>query len=267
MPVTSPGTAVGAVTAMKPFSAPRDVKGALIKTAAALPHLIIASLLWLVFLAALPPTIGVGITVLGASVLVLLAAGVAEGLAVRILCAARRPTFEEARRLMVPVRLVARWVDVSGIQLRVVAHGRPVDAVGRRQILVAEEVVDACLAGQMTDDDVAALIINGIGRLRCGRTRFDLACLLWTVPWDLIRGFVVGAGRRLAWVPLGRFAWQTRGIVGAIAVVLQTQAGRWPSALIILAFIALTYLIPLWGGGWERHLADQATLFTKELGC
>jgi hypothetical protein len=63
-----------AVTAMKPTSAPpgRDVKEALIKTAAALPHLIIASLLWLVFIAALPPTIGVGVTVLGASVLVLL---------------------------------------------------------------------------------------------------------------------------------------------------------------------------------------------------
>ena len=58
---------------MKPTSARagRDVKGALIKTAAAL-HLLIAGLLWLVFIAALPPTIGVGVTVLGASVLVLL---------------------------------------------------------------------------------------------------------------------------------------------------------------------------------------------------
>jgi hypothetical protein len=59
---------------MKPTSAPagRDIKGALIKTAAALPHLIIASLLWLVFIAALPPTIGVDVNVLGAFVLVLL---------------------------------------------------------------------------------------------------------------------------------------------------------------------------------------------------
>ena len=59
---------------MKLTSAPpgRDVKGAVLKTAAALPHLIIASLLWLVFIAALPPTIGVGVTVLGAFVLVLL---------------------------------------------------------------------------------------------------------------------------------------------------------------------------------------------------
>jgi hypothetical protein len=62
------------MTAMKPTSARagRDVKGALIKTAAALPQLIIASLLWLVFIAALPPTIGEGVTALGASVLVLL---------------------------------------------------------------------------------------------------------------------------------------------------------------------------------------------------
>jgi len=253
---------------MKPSSAPpgRDVKGALIKTAAALPHLMIASLLWLVFITALPSTIGVGVAVLGAFVLVLLAVGVAEGLAVRILRAARRPTPEEARRLVVPLRLVADWVDVSGIQLRVVAHGRPVDAAGRRQILVAQEVVDAYLAGRMTDRDVAALIVHGIGRLRWGRTRFDLAGLLWTVPWDLIRGLAVGTGRLLAWVPLARFAWQTRVIVGAIAVVLETQAGRWPSALIIAAFIALTYLIPPWGRAWERHLAEQANRFTSEHG-
>ena len=253
------------MTAKKPTSAPpgRDVKGALIKTAAALPHLIIASLLWLVFIAALPPTLEVGVTVLGASALVLLAVGVAEGPAVRILRAGRRPTPEEARRLMVPLRLVADWVDVSGIQLRVVAHGRPVDAAGRRQILLAQEVVDSYLAGRVTDGDVAALIVHGIGRLRWGRTRFDLACLLWTVPWDLIRGLVVGTGRLLAWVPLGRFAWQTRVIVGAIAVVLETQGGRWPSALIIAAFIALTYLIPPWGRAWERHLAQQANHFTS----
>jgi hypothetical protein len=250
---------------MKPTSAPpgRDVKGALIKTAAALPHLIIASLLWLVFIAALPPTIGVAVTVLGASVLVLLAVGVAEGLAVRILRAARRPTPEEARRLVVPLRLVADRVDVTGIQLRVVAHGRRVDAGGRRQILVAQEVVDSYLAGRMTDGDVAALIVHGVGRLRCGRTRFNLAGLLWTAPWDLICGLVVGTGRLLAWVPLGRLAWQTRIIVGAIAVVQETHAGRWPSALIIAAFIALTYSIPPWRRAWERHLDEQANLASR----
>jgi hypothetical protein len=116
----------GAVSAMRPTSAPpgRDVKGALIKTAAALPHLIIASLLWLVFLAALPPTIGVGVTVLGASVLALLALGVAEGLAVRILRAARRPTPAEARRLGGPTavgRQLGRrhWHPAAG------GHQRP----------------------------------------------------------------------------------------------------------------------------------------------
>ena len=248
---------LGAVAAIKPNSAPpgQDLKGALIKTAAALPHLIIASLLWLVLIAALPRTIGVGVTVLGASVLILLAVGVAESLAVRILRAARRPTPQEARRLVVPLQLVADRVDVSGIQLRVVAHGRPVDVAGRRQILLAQEVVDAYLTGRVTDGEVAALIVHGIRRLRGSQTRFDLAGSLWIVPWDLLRGLVVGTGRVLAWVPLGRFAWQTRVIVGAIAVVLETQAGRWPSALIIAAFIALTYLVPHWGRAGERHVS------------
>lgn len=236
------------------------------KTAAALPHLIIASLLWLVFITALPPTIGVGVTVLGVSSLVLLVVGVAEGPAVRILRAARRPTIEEAKRLVVPLRLVAYSFDVTGIQLRVVAHGRPVDAAGRRQILLAQEGVDAFLTRRMTDSDMAALIVHGIGRLRWGRTRFDLAGTLWTVPSDLICGLVVGTGRLLAWVPLGRFAWQTRVIVGAIAVVLETQAGRWSSALIVVAFIALTYLIPHWDRAWQRHLAQQANHYTSERG-
>jgi hypothetical protein len=267
-PSNRQGQLLGALTTMKPTSASqgRDVKGALIKTAAALPQLIIASLLWLVFIATLPPTIGVGVTVLGASVLVLLAVGLAEGFAVHILRAARRPTPEEARRLVVPLRLVADRVDVSGIQLRVVAHGRSVDAAGRRQILVAQEVVDAYLAGRMTDRDMAVLIVHGIGRLRWGQTRLDMAGWLWTVPWELIRGLVVRTGRLLAWVPLGRFAWQTRVIVGTIAVLIETQAGRWPSASIIAAFIALTYLIPTLGRAWERHLADQANIFTSQHG-
>lgn len=251
---------------MRTTSSPaeRDVTGALLKTAATLPHLIIASLFWLVFIDALPPTIGAGVTVLGASVLVLLAVGLLEGPAVRILLAAPRPTREEARRLVVPLRLASGWVDVSGIQLRVVAHGRPVNAVGRRHVLVAQEVVDAYLAGRMTDRDMAELIVHGVGRLRWGWTRFDLAGFLWTVPWDFVRGLVLRTGRLLAWVPLGRFAWQTRLIVGAISVVLETQAGRWPSAIIAAAFIVFTYLLPLWGRAWERHLDEQPASFTAD---
>jgi len=74
MPVTSPATAARGSDRHEADqrSARRDVKGALIKTAAALPHLIIASLLWLVPIAALPSTIGLGVAVLGAFVLVLL---------------------------------------------------------------------------------------------------------------------------------------------------------------------------------------------------
>lgn len=167
---------------------------------------------------------------------------------------------------MVPMRLVAEWVDIRGIQLRVVAQDHPVDAIGRRQILVAQEVVAVYLAGRMTDRNMAALVVHGVGRLRCGRTRFDLACLLWTVPWDRIRGSVLRAGRLLVWVPLGLFAWHSRVLVGSVAVVLEIQAGRWPSALIVAGFIALTYLIPHWDLAWERHLSEQATLFASEHG-
>ncbi|WP_454228158.1 hypothetical protein [Propioniciclava flava] len=45
-------------------------------------------------------------------------------------------------------------------------------------------------------------------------------------------------------MPLGRFAWQTRFVVGAIAVVLEAQAGRWPSPIVIALFVAVSYLMP-----------------------
>ncbi len=82
--------------------------------------------------------------------------------------------------------------------------------------------------------------------------------MFWTAPWDFIRGLVAGAGRHLAWVPLGRFAWQTRFLVGSIAVLLEAQAGRWPSSIIIVTFVALSYLMPRWRGSWERQLTVAA---------
>ena len=120
---------------------------------------------------------------------------------------------------------------------------------------------------RLTDYEVAGLITHGIGRLHWGHTRFDLLWVFWTAPWDFIRGLFVGAGRHLAWVPLARFAWQTRFIVGAIAVVLETQAGRWPSSIIIGAFITFTYVMPFWHRSWERHVTDASDRYVAQAGC
>ena len=233
-----------------------DSRGLLLKAAGVVPDVIIGSMIGLVIVAALPPTVGFVVTIAVAAVAAVLAAGLAETSAVRFLHGARRPTPTEAMRLAAPWRLVASWVDTTGVHLRIVRNGPPVVTAGRRHVLLARDVLDAYRAGQLTDYEVAGLITHGIGRLHWGHTRYDLLWVFWTAQWDFIRGLFVGAGRRLAWVPLGRFAWQTRVLVGVIAVVLETQAGRPAFATIIAAFITLTCLTPHWRRSWEQHLDE-----------
>jgi len=148
-----------------------------IKTAAALPHRIVASLLWLVITATLPWMTGLDVTVFGGSLLVLLALGVAERPVVRILRTSGRPTPDEARGPVV----ICGWPPTGSTSAaHPAACCRPppsVDAVGRRQIPMTREVVDAYRARRMAGRAVAALIVQGIGRLRWGRTPLDLAGL------------------------------------------------------------------------------------------
>ena len=57
----------------------------LLKAAVVIPDVFIASLLWLVIGAALPVTIGLGLTVVGIALGALLAAGLGEDAVVRVL--------------------------------------------------------------------------------------------------------------------------------------------------------------------------------------
>lgn len=66
-------------------------------------------------------------------------------------------------------------------------------------------------------------------------------------------------GRRSAQIPLIQFAWRMRFLIGSIAVVLEAQAGRWPSPIIIEAFITLSFLHPYARRAW--------TMAHEELGC
>lgn len=243
-----------------------DSRGLLLKTAVVASDVIISSLIGLVIFAALPPAVGFGVTVASVALAAVLAAGRGENTAVWILHGACHPTRNEVMRLAVPWRLVTSRVETDGVHLRIVTHGPPVSTAGRRHVLLASALVDAYRAGQITDGEVASLIAQGIARLHFGHTRFDLLWLFWTWPWDFLRGLVVGAGRHLAWIPLGRLAWQTRFIVGGIAVVHETQAGRWPSPVIIAPFIALSYLMPRWRRTWEQHVTGAADRYVAEVG-
>lgn len=228
--------------------------GLLLKAAVVISDVIISSLLWLVIVAALPPAVGFALTVVGAVIGALLAAGLGEDVAVLLLYRARRATPAEAPRLRVAWRIATHQLDADGIRLRIVTHGAPIATAGRRHLLLSREVVDAYCANLINAHAVAALVTEGIGRLHHGHTRFDLLWTFWTIPWDFIRGIAHEIGRRLAWIPLVQLAWRTRAVVGTIAVVLEAQAGRWPSPIVIGVFIALSYLMPRTRIAWHRHL-------------
>ncbi|MBK8462835.1 MAG: hypothetical protein IPL36_07345 [Nigerium sp.] len=248
---------------MKDQIAPRRpqqaTSGLLLKAAVVIPDVIISSLLWLVMVAALPPIVGLALTVLGLVIGPLLAAGLGEDTAVRLLFRACRATPAEAPRLAVAWRIATHQLDADGVQLRIVTHRPLIATAGRRHLLLSREVVDAYCSNQINAHAVAALITDGIARLRHGHTRFDLLWTFWTIPWDFMRGITHTIGHRLAWIPLVQFAWRTRAIVGTIAVVLEAQAGRWPSPIIIGVFIVLSYLMPRWRRSWFRHLDGSAT--------
>lgn len=235
--------------------------GRLLKAAVVIPDIIISSLLWLVIIAALPPATGLGLTLAGLTAAAVLAAGLAEDTTVRLLYRARRATPHEAPRLAVAWRIATHGLDADGVRLRIVTHGPPVGTAGCRHVLLRRDVVDAYCANRVTAREVAGLIAHGIGRLRHGHTRFDLLWTVWTIPWHLIRGGAHAIGRRLAWIPLIQFAWRIRLVVGTIAVVLEAQAGRWPSPVIIAALIALSYLMPSAARSWEHHLLDHSPQF------
>ena len=251
------------IAARRPRTAP---SGLLLKAAVVIPDVIISSLLWLVIIAALPPAISFSIIVLGMLVAGVLAAGYCEDASVRFLCRARRATPKEGPRLAVAWRIASHGLDADGVRLRIVHHGPTVGTAGNRHILLRSDVVDAYCANDLTAREVAALIAHGIGRLHHGHTRFDLLSTFWTIPWDLIRGFSHAIGRRLGWIPLVQFAWQVRFIVGSIAVVLEAQAGRWPSSTIIATFNALSYLMPHWRGSWEQQLTNAADRYVLQAG-
>ena len=232
--------------------------GLLLKAAVVIPDVLISSLLWLVIVAALPVTVGFALTVVGIALGALLAAGLGEDAVVRVLYRARRATPAEAPRLRVAWRLATHHTDAAGVRLRIVDSGAPVATAGRRHVLLRRDLVAAYCANDVTAHQVAALIAQGLGRLRHAHVRFDLLWTVWTLPWDFLRGIAHAIGRRLAWIPLVQLAWRTRFVVGTLAVVLEAQHGRWPSPVVIAAFLVLSYAMPRARHSWQCHLEQMA---------
>ena len=232
------------------------------KAATVAPPLVISLLLEIVFGALLPPLLQIGLLVGHVALAGILAAGRLEGAMVRLVWGGRPPTPGETPTLNRILTLVEWHLADSDLTV-LVGRGRAlwVGPVGRRHVLLSPQVVHAHRSGRLPDLELVALIAAAAGRLRHGRTRFDLALAACAWPWLLIGAVAHTVGRRVAWIPLVVLVWKARIVVGVTAVVLEATEGRHGSAVICGLFIALSYLMPWWASRWEAQLRLAADRF------
>ena len=203
--------------------------GALVKV----PRVLIAAVLWLVLIEALPGLAAwaVLVGVLGGTV----AAVVAEPLVVRLLWWARRPSTP---------------IGVPGDpQVRVLVTrrglGGGIGPAGRCHLVVP--VAWVCRA------DLPELLATARRRQLVASGVFDVAYQWFTWPWQVLAAFGGGFARGVARLPLIGFAWRIRFVVAGIAVWQTLAAGQYPATVGILVVMGLTYLLP-WTTAHEEHL-------------
>ena len=206
--------------------------GALVKV----PRVVIAALLWLVVIEALPGLAAwiVLVLVVGGAV----AAIVAEPVVVRALWWAARP---------------ATPIVVSGdSQVRVLVTTRPVEAIGqagRRHL-----VIPIAWVGRA---DLPELLAMARRRQLVTAGSLDVAYQWFTWPWQVLAAFIGGFARGIARLPLVGFAWRIRLVVSGIAVWQSLAAGQYHATIGILVAVGLTYLLP-WTAAHEERLIREA---------
>jgi STE24 endopeptidase len=196
-----------------------------------------------------------------------------ERMAVRVAYGYRR--MDSARgRAVAPALRVAQMRTgqaSSSFDLYVRSHAEAVNAyaAGRRSVAVSMALVAALQRGQLTPDQVGALLTHELGHLRSGATRYGLAVAWLTAPWRAVVT-VFGGLVRLAVgkVPTGRAAWVVLGpIVVAVALVQGIEQHAWiPLAALVLAALALA-VQPLVDAALTRAGERAADQYAIECGA
>ena len=161
-----------------------------------------STLLFLVFLAVLPLGLG-SVTLLGVIVMVgLLAGGVCEGLAVRLITRSGAATVAELQVLRTVPQLECSRVLVCR---RPASAATPVVIVGRYTV-VSAVLVEALQRGWVSTQEVTALVVHARAHHRvAGTRRGEVAIAVMETPWRLVVGvFSLGRARvrvDAAWAP------------------------------------------------------------------
>jgi hypothetical protein len=201
-----------------------------------LPRVVIAAVVWLLVIEALPDPAAWG--VLAIVVVGTVAGVVAKPVIIRLVWWARSPSTP----LAVPGDTGAR-VWVTGRQ----AAG--IGQAGRRHL-----VVPATCIGR---SDLPALLTRARQRQLVSAGRFDVAYQWFTWPWQLLAASAAGFARGMTWLPLSRFAWRLRIGIAGIAVWQTVVAGQRAATVGIFVVIGLTYLLP-WTRARHERLVSQA---------
>jgi len=201
-----------------------------------LPRVVIAAVLWLLVIEALPGPAAWG--ALAIVVVGTVAGVVAEPVIIRLVWWARRPSTPLAVPGDPGVRVLVTGQRIAGI-------GR----AGRRCL-----VVPATWIGRT---DLPALLSRARQRQLVSAGRFDVAYQWFTWPWQLLAASASGFAHGMTRLPLIGFAWRLRIVVAGIAVWQTVVAGQRAATVGIVVVIGLTYLLP-WTGARHERLVSQA---------
>lgn len=219
-----------------------------LKLTAGVPAVVTNCLLWVVALALLPPVVSLLALLAGLAILSLQASGVAERAAILLFAGARSPTPSEEAALRPLVARLAFLDIASGrevlVRRSVGPRTPPVQLLGHDALVVTPWVIEATHRSRLSLDEAVALNVHADARRRAEKPRAEVAMLALTLPARAIATLGYGVALAMAQVPLIRFAWAMRGLVGAVGVGQQAAAGRGAIAVFAGLVIALTYLVP-----------------------
>lgn len=239
-----------------------------LRLTAVAPKVLASTLLTVMFLALLPPLLGLAGFLISVVVLALLAGGLLEEPTLRAFRGARVPG-ESEQAVLAPVlaRLAAAGISVPDLYIdHYPQSAEPATVLGRRSLIVSRRLVEATYRGQVSHDEAAALVAHAVGRHHARPYRYDLALQVWTAPCSGLLAVAGRVGATAAWFPLVRLAWQLRFVTAIICVVQSAAEGRIVYGLIAGVFIALTYVVPAATRAIERRVEYAADTFTIDHG-
>ena len=217
-----------------------------LKPTVGIPTVVASCLLWVLAFALPPPLVGLLAFVTGTAIVCLLAAGVGERLAVRLLTVSRpaTPGEEEALAPLAARLAVLGIARVREVLVRGSVGRRTAQLVGDGLLVVTPWLVEAPARGWLSLEEAVALVVHADGRRRAVRPRAEVAALVLTLPVRAVVALGAGVANVVAGVPFLRFAWSIRAVVGVIAVAQQASGGRPLLGVLAGVIVALTYLVP-----------------------